>query len=126
MKKENYINEQRICIVCPAGCRLNISGTDKDELTVTGGKCKRGIAYGQSEIIDPRRTVTAVVPGRGLNDCCIPVKTDKPLPRALIDKLLTAIYSTRVELPVYSGDILLENFGGTQVNVIATRTIKKR
>jgi CxxC motif-containing protein len=123
MKNNSVVNEQRICIVCPAGCRLTISGCNADNLIVTGGKCKRGITYGQSEIIDPRRMVTAVVPGAGVNDCCIPVKTDKPLPRELIDKLLAAIYSTRVELPVYAGDILINNFRGTQVNVVATRTM---
>ncbi len=124
MKAGSSVNKQRICIVCPAGCRLTISGSNPDKLTVTGGKCKRGVTHGCSEITDPRRTVTAVVPGCELNACSVPVKTDRPLPRALIDKLLAAIYLTQVELPVYSGDILLENFYGTQVNVVATRTIK--
>ncbi len=125
MKTGSPVNEQRTCIICPVGCRLTISGNSTDKLTVTGGKCKRGVTYGCSEITDPRRTVTAVVPGHRLSDCCIPVKTDKPLPRALIDKLLAAIYSTQVELPVYSGDILLENFCDTQVNIVATRTMTK-
>jgi CxxC motif-containing protein len=119
------INEQRICIVCPAGCRLKISGTSENNLVIIGGKCKRGEEYGHNEIVDPRRVVTAVVPGQTLNDCCVPVKTDRPLPRALVNRLLEKIYSSQVKLPVKTGDVLISDFCDSGVNVVITRTIKE-
>ena len=38
-----------VCIVCPNGCRLKVS-RDGDKIDVQGAKCKRGVAFGTTEL----------------------------------------------------------------------------
>jgi CxxC motif-containing protein len=53
----------------------------------------------------------------------IPVKTALPCPKEKINDLLADIYKTRVPLPVTAGDIVLADWQGTGINVIAVRTV---
>ena len=41
-----------VCIVCPNGCRLKVS-RDGDKIDVQGAKCKRGVAFGTTELTNP-------------------------------------------------------------------------
>lgn len=118
--KKNFI-----CIVCPTGCRLTVSREPDGEITVSGNRCSRGVEHGRSELRDPRRTVTAVIPGNSILQCCVPVKTDAPVPVQLINHLLNEIYSCNVNLPIKCGEPIIANFRGTGINVVATRTINR-
>ena len=40
---------EKICIVCPKGCRLSIS-QDGDKINVSGNFCPRGVKYAQQEL----------------------------------------------------------------------------
>ena len=93
---------------------------DGGKISVTGNRCPRGAAYAESELKDPRRTVTAVVRSAGEKHCCIPVKTTCPVPMAMIPELLKALFAMQVTLPVRSGEVILKNFNGTGADVIAT------
>lgn len=117
--------EKRICINCPAGCHLTITRQDDGSFEVTGNTCPRGKAYGISEVTDPRRVVTASVPVRSEITPCLPVKTDAPLPVALIPALLREIYALELELPAAAGTLLIRNFENTSVNVVLTRGAEK-
>jgi len=68
-----------VCILCPIGCRLQVSGTVED-LMVNGNTCKRGITYAHDEITNPLRTVCSTVKINGGIHTVIPVKTSKPIP----------------------------------------------
>jgi CxxC motif-containing protein len=116
------MEEQRICILCPAGCHLKISG-EKDDFKVEGNRCPRGAQYAYDEIYNPRRTVTAVAMTDAHCSCCCPVKSDSPVPKAMINELLEQIYASKVKLPVKCGQIMIENFNNTNINVVFTRTI---
>lgn len=111
----------RICIVCPAGCHLEILEKDDGTFFVSGNHCPRGKAYALREMRDPRRVVTAVVPVNSRATACLPVKTDAPLPVACMERLLRKLYSMRLEVPVKAGMVLLRDFEGTSVNVVLTR-----
>ena len=65
---------EKICINCPAGCHLEIA-VDDNKISVSGNRCPKGKSYGESEITDPRRTVTAAVLVKSDKRCCIPVKS---------------------------------------------------
>ena len=117
--------QERICINCPAGCHLVIAQLENGSFEVTGNTCPRGRTYGINEMTDPRRTVTASVPVRSEKTPCLPVKTDAPLPVALIPALLREIYALRLELPATAGTVLIRNFENTSINVVLTRGAEK-
>jgi CxxC motif-containing protein len=120
------------CIVCPIGCSLDIeeNADSSGGLSVSGNQCKRGAAYAVEEISCPKRTVTATmqITENGLswdklNIHRVPVKTTVPCPREKIPSLLQDIYKVQVTLPVKMGDVLIANWNGEGIDVIATRTI---
>ena len=109
---------EKICINCPAGCHLEIY-VDDTVICVKGFRCPRGREYGTNEITDPRRTVTAAVLVKSGKRCCIPVKSSAPLPVKLIPALLKKLYSMTVGLPIHHGDVIIKNFSGTAIDIIA-------
>jgi CxxC motif-containing protein len=112
-----------ICIACPLGCRLTVGRSAAGELSVTGNRCPKGVAYAEEETMSPKRIVTAVVRTDSEAFPYAPVRTDMPLPRALAAGLLQDLYSRRVSLPVRMGAVLIENVAGTGVKVIVTRSL---
>jgi CxxC motif-containing protein len=117
------VKKEIICISCPVGCHLTVTGTTGQEIRVTGNQCPRGEVYGREEFLAPTRIVTAVVKTNSIKYPYVPVKTDRPLLRAYIPGLLKQLYSLEVPVPVKSGDIVVENYCGTHVNAVFTRSI---
>jgi CxxC motif-containing protein len=116
------------CVVCPVGCRLVVDVPDAGDLSVSGNRCSRGEKYAQEEFLSPRRTVTAtcgIAPDSGKRGRAarVPVRTTQPFPKEKIPELLAAVYRVRVELPVKRGDAVIRDFGGTGIDVVATRTV---
>ena len=105
-----------ICINCPRGCRLEISGTDGN-WEVSGNQCPRGVQYGIQEATDPRRMVTAAVPAQEGKPCAA-VRTTAPLPVAMIPELLNTLYKMKLSSPARRGDVLLANWKDTGIDVI--------
>lgn len=114
-----------ICICCPVGCHLDVNGNDKNSIKVAGAKCSRGISHAEEEIISPKRMITAVVKSNSKHHPYIPVKTSHALPREEMGELLKTLYSLKVEIPVQSGDIAIQDFKSSGVNVIFTRSVIK-
>jgi CxxC motif-containing protein len=104
------------------GCSLEV---DEKLMNVTGNKCKRGTDYAQEEIRAPKRVVTATacLTENSASVRRVPVKTDSPCPREKIPALLNDIYKIKVSLPVKNSDILIADWNGEGINVIATRTL---
>jgi len=111
-----------VCITCPNGCRLNVKVTPRGAV-VTGNKCPRGEAYGREEATEPKRVVTAVVRTGSPQWPCVPVRTDRAVPKKLILRLLKALYAMQVTVPVRKGEALLRDFAGAGVNVVFSRTV---
>lgn len=110
------------CIACPMGCKLEIT-MEEDKYVIEGYKCKKGLEYGEQELKDPRRTVTTTFTVKGGFLPLVPVKTDRPLPKGKIFELMKEIDHGFVKAPVKMGQILMENFQDTGVNIVATRDI---
>lgn len=110
-----------VCIACPIGCRMSVAAQPDGVVTVTGNRCPRGDVYGREEVSAPRRMVTAVVPTGFPDFPFAPVRTDRPLARAMVAPLLERLYSCTVGLPLRQGDVLIEDFHG--VRVLVTRTL---
>jgi len=122
-----------ICIVCPVGCPLAAEESaelgDASALSVTGNRCPRGVDYAREEISAPKRTVTATcaaVFGKDAGNSTprrVPVKTSAPCPREKIPALLADIYGTKVTIPVTLGDVVIADWNGIGLDVVATRSI---
>jgi CxxC motif-containing protein len=115
---------EMVCISCPLGCRLTVLA-DGGAIQVEGNKCSKGEQYAREEILAPRRVVTATVAIQGSRSVRLPVKTSAPLPRQLIPGLLNEIYRWRLEAPVRLGQTLLEDIGGSGVDLTATRSVDR-
>jgi len=118
------------CIVCPVGCTLDTEAdTLQDTISVTGNRCPRGTDYALEEIRAPKRVVTATVKLEKNCTCKessvrrLPVKTSSPCLREKIPALLDDIYKIKVSLPVKAGDVIIADWKGEGINIVATRTI---
>jgi CxxC motif-containing protein len=112
-----------VCIACPIGCMLKAERKGGEEILVTGNRCPKGEVYAKEEMLSPKRTVTAVVRTDSPVFPFIPVRTDKPLPRELIQALIADLALHSVRLPAARGDLLIEDYRGSGVNVVLTRTL---
>jgi CxxC motif-containing protein len=110
-----------ICIACPIGCRLTVMAKPDGAVSVTGNRCPRGEIYGREEILAPKRIVTAVVPTDSPLFPFAPVRTDRPLARAMTGELLALLYGRIASLPIRQGQVFVEDFQG--VRVLFTRTL---
>lgn len=93
------------------------------KIAVTRNFCSKGIPYAKQEITDPQRVLTILMHPEGA-DRPLSVKTDRPVPKALLKECAKAVYSTHPKLPVKYGDVLIENLCGTGAKVIATADMK--
>lgn len=93
-------------------------------VSVSGNGCGRGSAYARQECIDPRRTVTAVIPVEG-GASPLSVRTSAPIPKRLIARCMGELAGVRLCAPVRMGSVVLENVCGTGVSVIATKSVEK-
>lgn len=121
---------ERVCIVCPRGCRLAIG--EGPDYKVTGNACARGAVYGRNEAECPVRTVTATCraviregyspEGKELPRR-VPVRTTGGIPKDRVQELAKELHRLEVTLPVRSGDVIVFDWEHTGVAVTATRDI---
>ncbi|MEG0980013.1 MAG: DUF1667 domain-containing protein [Oscillospiraceae bacterium] len=112
-----------VCIVCPNSCRLSVCD-DGEEITVSGNNCKRGITHGINEFKNPMRMITSTV---AILDGTLPrlsVISTGEVPKTKLKECLDTIYSTTVKAPIKCGDVIITNINGTEVDIIASRTMK--
>ena len=110
-----------ICIVCPKGCRLQVD--ENNDFSVSGNSCPKGVEYGRKEMINPERTITSIVRIEGAAIRCCPVKTSRPIPKALIFDAMRLLSEIRLVSPVKEGDVVVQNIFGTGSDWIVTRSL---
>lgn len=117
--------KEMICIVCPLGCQLEVTedSSNPKGYIVKGNKCNRGEAYGIKEMSNPTRVLTTTVKLKNAYLKRLPVRTDTPIPKALIASCMKEINRIEVEAPVKAGSILIQNILNTGANVITARSI---
>ncbi|MBN1617220.1 MAG: DUF1667 domain-containing protein [Spirochaetales bacterium] len=114
------------CILCPRGCRLTID--EKDPHTVTGNACPRGAIWGREEVTAPVRTLTAtcaVTLPAGMDAPArrVPVRTSGPVPKDAVIDLARELTSIKLSLPVFAGDVVIDNWRNSGVSVLVTRSL---
>lgn len=111
-----------ICINCPLGCELDVS-MENGTVKVSGNTCRRGEIYAENEMKDPKRTVTTTAKVENGGAVVVPVKTDRDIAKGLMFEVINVINQYTFNAPIHTGDILIENILGTDVNIIATGTV---
>lgn len=108
------------CIVCPLGCDLTVEIDGGAVKSVSGNTCPRGKAYAENECTHPVRVVTSIV--RSKSGIMVPVKTSKAIPKEKVFDAIKIINKTFPELPISSGDVIIEDVFGSPV--IATKSVR--
>ncbi|HOA34009.1 MAG TPA: DUF1667 domain-containing protein [Clostridiales bacterium] len=114
------MKKQMICIACPIGCILDVEYEGKELISVTGYTCPRGKTYAETEISNPQRVVTSTVKLEGGRNPVVPVKTSKPIDKALIFDCMKEINKAIAKAPVKIGDVIIPNVLGTGADIVAT------
>ncbi|MDO5726147.1 MAG: DUF1667 domain-containing protein [Tissierellia bacterium] len=119
--------KELICIACPIGCHLEIYEDENEEsgLRVENAICKRGVKYGIKELTDPRRLLTSTVRINSEITSRLPVRTDKEIPKEEIFNCMKLINAIELKAPIKCGEILAKNILGTDVNIIASKSIDR-
>ena len=110
-----------ICITCPMGCSIATIYDGETIVELTGNNCKRGAAYVQGELSDPRRMVASTVKIRGSTHPLLPVYTAAPFPKGKIFDLLAELRKVELQAPVKLEQVVLADVLGTGINVVASR-----
>lgn len=111
------------CIGCPLGCALVVEIEGNRIVSVTGFTCKKGEAYAQAEMINPRRTVTSTIKVRGGDTPMVSVKTALEIPKAQVTECMAALKDLAVDAPVKINDVILSDVCGTGVDIVATKNV---
>jgi CxxC motif-containing protein len=114
---------QLVCIVCPRGCKIDVTMDGTEIKSIKGFTCKRGEEYAKTECIAPVRTLTTTMRISGANLPLLPVKSQSPVPKGMLFDFMKAINGTQVTAPVAVGDIVLANACGTGINIVASRNM---
>lgn len=114
-----------VCIVCPMGCQMEVlakvNGIAK--YTVAGNKCPRGEVYGIKEITNPTRVLTSTVKIKNAPLSRLPVKTNGSISKEKIFECVQQLNDVEVEAPIKIGDIIIKNISGTEIDIVATRSM---
>ena len=108
------------CILCPVGCEITTQTQDGEIKSISGNACKRGEKYAQTEIKDPRRTLTTTVRVSGGAQPLISVKSADSLPKDKLLDSMKVIAKTTAKAPVRIGDVIVQDILGTGIDMIAT------
>ena len=113
--------QEIICIVCPKGCHLTVD----DALNVSGQGCPRGVIYGKAELLNPTRLVSSTVKIESQQLVRLPVVTSKEVPKSKIFEVMDVINQVSVKAPITLRQVLVKNILGLDVDLIATRSVKR-
>ena len=110
-----------ICVTCPVGCPLEVTVDGSQVVAVEGHGCKRGLAYAQDEITDPRRVVTTTIRVSGGLHPLLPVHTADPYPKHMIFAVLQELRGITVTAPTSVDQVILKDALRTGIDVLASR-----
>ena len=113
------------CILCPLGCMLNVEIKNKI-FNISGNECKKGEKYAIQESTMPLRILTTTVIIDNGEHLLLPVRSEKEIHKDLIKKCIKELSKIRTKAPIKCKDIIYKNILNTEINIIASRNIKKK
>ncbi len=113
------------CIICPLGCRISVTYTDGTIQDVEGNQCKKGNQYAIGELLDPVRTLTSTINVANGTIPLVSIKTAGPIPKEKLFEVMDAIAGIELRAPITIGDVLIEDVLHLDVDIVATKNVKK-
>ena len=113
-----------ICVNCPKGCRVIVHLKNDKIVGIEGYSCKEGLSYAEQEITRPMRILTSTVRIDGAVNRVLPVITESDIPLNIWREAMREIKKLRVTAPVEINDVIVSDFLGTGVNLIASRSMR--
>jgi CxxC motif-containing protein len=114
-------NHEIVCILCPLGCHVQVESDHRNHIiSVTGNQCKLGKKYAVDEHRFPARilTTTLITESRCRN--LLPVKSNKPIPKGLLQACMDDLPRLRIRPPIKMGQVVVSNIANTGTDLIAT------
>ena len=113
-----------VCTVCPLSCDVVLElGENNEILSLTGNKCARGKTYATKEHTAPERTLTTIVKAEGGIHPLLPVRTAQPIPKERLQEGMLEAAKLVVKAPVTMGDVIVNDFLGLGVDLVASRDL---
>ena len=110
-----------ICVGCPLGCVVRLSLNDKGEvIDIADNECKEGQKYVLEEYKHPVRVFTATVLTQESRQPLLSVRTNKPIAKSMLVKVMPVLAQIRVRPPIRTGEVVKTNILGSRADVIAT------
>lgn len=110
------------CIVCPNSCRITVQET-ANGLEISGNQCNRGADFAKKEFTEPMRMFTSTVKLEGSFMRRLSVVTTGEVHKENIFKCQEAVKKVVATAPVHYGDVLVKDFCGEGVDLVAAKTI---
>lgn len=117
------------CTTCPSECLLTVevereaNGAVVEVHSVTGNNCPRGDKFAHQELTCPMRVLTTTVAVSGGDEALLPVRTAEAIPLALHAQAMDLLRSLVVNAPIHMGDVVLEDFLDTNIDLVASMDI---
>jgi CxxC motif-containing protein len=113
------------CVICPVGCEIDVELQNGNVVSINGSKCQKGKEFVLQELEEAMRILTTTVSIKGAKWAMLPVRTDKPIPKRLLFKVIEQLADIELRAPVKMYDVVLKDVADTDATVIATRNMKR-
>ena len=120
------MHREFICIICPNGCRISVEYEGTNIKNIKGDECPKGKDYVKNEITNPLRVFTGSVLVESGDFSLVSVKTPVPIPKKYLKKIGEIARQIKVDAPVEIGQVVASNLLDNNIDLIATRKIKKK
>jgi len=113
------------CVVCPIGCEIYLELDQSDVVSMEGDRCAKGREFVLQELEEPMRTLTTTIRTRGAKWAMLPVRTDRPIPKRLLFRVIEELADVELQAPVKMSDVIVRDIAGTGADIIATRNMRR-
>lgn len=119
------MTKEIICTVCPKGCHVTVFEEGSNPPT-QGNECIRGQHYALQEIKQALRMFTSTVAVKQGELLRCPVMTSQTIPKERVLELAKWVEKLEIKAPIEMDSVVVSNVLNLGVNLIATRSIKKK
>lgn len=118
--------KELVCVNCPKGCKIKINLENNCIQEITGYGCLNGKKYAVEELTCPMRVLTTTIRIKNAPYRVLPVMSDAAIPLNRIKDAMDEIKNIEVNAPVQMDQVIVSDFLGLHVNLIASRSMEEK